>query len=201
VNACPTSTEDTLLGNDAESTLIRKALNGDDKAFRAILERHYPLIYSVVRGIVCNESDAEDVVQDVFVKIFRALPSFRQDALLSTWIYRIARNEALNAREKLRREPVSIEDCGDIAADEGNPESAHGRRTEAANLARLVERLDERQRQAIELRYMAEKSYEEIAEIMNVPLGTVKTHLHRAKLALKQMMTARRAPQKGFGEP
>ncbi len=188
------------MGNDAESTLVRKALDGDEKAFRTILERHYALIYSVVRGIVCNTTDAEDVVQNVFVKIFRALPEFRGDARLSTWIYRIARNEALNAREKRRREPVPIEDCDDIAADEGNPESARGKKADAERVRRLMERLDEKQRQALELRYMAEKSYEEIAEIMDIPLGTVKTHLYRAKCELKRMMTGKRAIEKGFGE-
>jgi len=188
------------LGNDAESTLIKKALDGDERAFRTILERHYTLIYSVVRGIVCNPGDTEDVVQDVFIKIFRALPRFRGDARLSTWIYRIARNEALNAREKRRHMPVPIEDCEEIADDAGNPESSHRRRDAAERLARLMERLDERERQALELRYMADKSYDEIAEIMDVPLGTVKTHLYRAKLALKQMMK-KPLLEKGFGEP
>jgi RNA polymerase sigma-70 factor (ECF subfamily) len=188
------------LGNDAESTLIKKALDGDEKAFRAILERHYALIYSVVRGIVCNANDTEDVVQDVFIKIFRALPGFRGDARLSTWIYRIARNEALNARERRTHEPVPIEDCEDVAAENGNPESAYRAKAAAERLARLMEHLDEDHRLVLELRYMADKSYDEIAHIMDVPLGTVKTHLYRAKLALKQMMTDRRPIEKGFGE-
>lgn len=189
-----------MSGINEESNLIKKALNGDEKAFRAILERHYALIYSVVRGIVCNASDAEDVVQEVFIKIFRALPEFRGDARLSTWIYRIARNEALNAREKHRHEPVPVEDCEEMATDEGNPESAHRRKAAAERVARLMEHLDEKHRLVLELRYMAEKSYDEIAEIMNVPLGTVKTHIYRAKLALKQMMTEKRSLEKGLGE-
>ena len=192
--------EDTFLGNDSQSALVKKALDGDERAFRAILEKHYALIYTVVRGIVSDPNDTEDVVQEVFIKIFKALPGFRGEARLSTWIYRIARNEALNARAKRAHSPVPIEDCENVAVEEGDPESAHRTRAAAEHLSRLMERLDEKPRQALELRYMAEKSYDEIAEIMDIPLGTVKTHIYRAKLALKRMMTDKNALEKGFGE-
>jgi RNA polymerase sigma-70 factor (ECF subfamily) len=149
------------------------------------------------------ESETEDVVQDVFIKVFRALPEFRGESKLSTWIYRIARNEALNAREKRRAHFIPIEDCEHLGTDEGNPEASREKRAAAERLERFMRRLDEKERLALELRYRGEKSYEEIAEIMDIPLGTVKTHIYRAKLSLKRMMTGAGAgsPEKGWGQP
>jgi len=169
--------------------LVRKAREGDEKAFRTLLEDHYTLIYSVVRGVVGPRSETEDIVQEVFIKIFRALGGFRGEARLSTWIYRIARNEAINALQKRRPELVPLEDCDELAACGPDPEAMRRRTVTRERLELLMERLDEPQRVALKLRYMGEKSYEEIADLMEIPLGTVKTHIYRAKLSLKRMMT------------
>jgi RNA polymerase sigma-70 factor (ECF subfamily) len=184
-----------------ERGLVREALAGNERAFRSILEMHYPLIYSVVHGIARERGETDDIVQEVFIKIFRALPVFRGDSKLSTWIYRIARNQALNAIEKRAPVTVPFEDCEDLAAEEDDPEASHGRRVVCEELERLMDRLDERQRIALELRYAGEKSYEEIAEIMDIPLGTVKTYIYRGKLSLRRMMTGARAraAEKGYG--
>jgi RNA polymerase sigma-70 factor (ECF subfamily) len=173
---------------EAERRLIREAIGGNEKAFRAILERHYTLIYSVVRGVLGVSGETEDVVQDVFIKIFRALPDFRGESRLSTWIYRIARNEALNARGRSTRQFVPLDDCADVGTDQGNPETGYRRKVHAEQIERLMQRLDERERVVLELRYRGEKSYEEIAEMMEIPLGTVKTHIYRAKHSLRRMI-------------
>lgn len=187
---------------EAESRLVRQALEGSERAFKTILESNYTLTCSVVRGIMGPTIDVEDVVQEVFIKVFRALPDFRGDSRLSTWIYRIARNEALNARSRRRERTVPIEDCEDLRAEAGNPETSLRRTMAAEHLERLMQRLDEPERLALELRYAGEKTYEEIAEIMGIPLGTVKTHIHRSKLSLKRMMTRSGAAsiEKGRGE-
>jgi len=181
--------------------LVREALAGNERAFRKILEGHYSLIYSVVHGIARERVETDDIVQEVFIKIFRALPHFRGEARLSTWIYRIARNEAINAIEK--RKPISapFEDCEDLAIEEDNPEAAHRKKIAREQIERLMDRLDEKQRIALELRYAGDKSYEEIAEIMEIPLGTVKTHIYRAKLSLRRMMIGAgvEAAEKGYG--
>jgi RNA polymerase sigma-70 factor (ECF subfamily) len=194
--------EELRLRDDRDSGLVREALAGSERAFRKILEQHYGLIYSVVRGVAGQRVETDDCVQEVFIKIFRSLGSFRGEARLSTWIYRIARNEALNAVERRRPQLIPIEDCEELSAADESPETAHHRRITREGLERLIERLDERQRIALELRYMGDKSYEEIAEIMDIPLGTVKTYIHRAKLALKRMMTGAAAEtlEKGIGE-
>jgi RNA polymerase sigma-70 factor (ECF subfamily) len=181
--------------------LVRRAVAGNEKAFRKILEGHYALIYSVVHGLARERGETEDIVQEVFIKIFKALPGFRGEARLSTWIYRIARNEAINALE--RRKPVSVpfEDCEDMAAEADDPETAHGKKVAREGIERLMDRLGEKERLALELRYTGEKSYEEIAEAMDLPLGTVKTHIYRAKLSLRRMMErdGMKAIEKGRG--
>ncbi len=184
-----------------ERELVRKALAGDERAFRKILESHYTLIYSVVRGVAGQRAETEDIVQEVFIKIFRALGDFRGESRLSTWIYRIARNEALNAMDRRSPTVIPIEDCMEFPDSGESPDAALHRRMSRERLERLMERLDENQRVAIELRYVSEKSYEEIAEIMEIPLGTVKTYIHRAKLSLKRMMTGTgaKAFEKGLG--
>jgi len=190
------------LRSDYERELVQKAREGDEKAFRRLLEENYALIYSVVRGVAGRRSETEDIVQEVFIKIFRALGGFRGEARLSTWIYRIARNEAINALEKRRCELVPIEDCEELAACGPDPEAARRRSLACERLELLMERLDEPQRVALRLRYMGEKSYEEIAHAMDIPLGTVKTHIYRAKLSLKRMMTGTgpKAFEKGGGK-
>jgi len=189
------------LKDTGERELVRNALAGDERAFRKILEGHYTLIYSVVRGVAGQRGETDDIVQDVFIKIFRALGDFRGDSQLSTWIYRIARNEALNAIDKRRPQVIPIEDCADLPDAGESPEGSYHRRIGRERLERFMERLDEKQRVAIELRYIGDKSYEEIADIMDIPLGTVKTYIYRAKLSLKRMMTGAgaKAFEKGYG--
>jgi RNA polymerase sigma-70 factor (ECF subfamily) len=189
------------LKDTGERELVRNALAGDERAFRKILEGHYTLIYSVVRGVAGQHGETDDIVQEVFIKIFRALGDFRGDSQLSTWIYRIARNEALNALDKRRPQVIPIEDCEEFPAGDESPEASYHRRIGRERLERFMERLDEKQRVAIELRYIGDKSYEEIAEIMDIPLGTVKTYIYRAKLSLKRMMTGAgaKAFEKGYG--
>jgi|WetSurMetagenome_2_1015567.scaffolds.fasta_scaffold06610_4 RNA polymerase sigma-70 factor, ECF subfamily len=194
--------EELRLKDVDERELVRKAAAGDEQAFRAMLESHYTLIYSVVRGVAGQHGETDDIVQEVFIKIFRAIGDFRGDSRLSTWIYRIARNEALNAIDRRKPQAIPIDDCEELPDAGDNPETSYRRRIGRERLERLLERLDEKQRVAIELRYLGDKSYEEIAEIMAIPLGTVKTHIYRAKLSLKRMMTgsAAKAFEKGFGE-
>jgi RNA polymerase sigma-70 factor (ECF subfamily) len=194
--------EELRLKDNEERELVRQALAGDERAFRKVLESHYTLIYSVVRGVAGQHGETDDIVQEVFIKIFRALGDFRGDSRLSTWIYRIARNEALNAIERRRPQVIPIDDCEELPASGESPETSYRQRVSRERLERLMDRLEEKQRVAIELRYIGDKSYEEIAEIMGIPLGTVKTYIYRAKLSLKRMMTGvgAKAFEKGFGE-
>ena len=142
-------------------------------------------------SILGDRSAAEDAVQDVMIRIWRALPQFRGDASISTWIYSITRNRCLTVLKQRRGEPVSLDD----------PES----REAAANVAAvqprgsdvwsLLHALPVQYRQALTLFYAEERSYEEIARTLDLPLGTVKTHIHRGRKMLAQLYAA--GPPKG----
>lgn len=176
-----------------ESSILERAKAGDERALRSILESHYSLIYAVAHGILQNRSDAEDTVQEIFIKIHRSLPSFRGASNLSTWIYSIARNEALNALSRRVDREISIDECSDIISEAKDPESSLSEEEIARTLERCMQRLDEDQRVAIDLRYRGEKSYEEIAEIMDIPLGSVKTNIYRGKMQLRRMLSRQAA--------
>ena len=142
-----------------------------------------------------RHGEVEDVTQEVFIKIYRKLGTFRGEARLSTWIYRIARNEAINAVSRLRPQFETIDDSIEYVDKARNPEEHHERNRSKALVDELPVSRDERQRVAIELRYMGEKSYQEIAEIMDMPIGTVKTCIHRAKAAMKKSLAVIRSTE------
>jgi RNA polymerase sigma-70 factor, ECF subfamily len=127
---------------------------------------------------------AEDTVQDVMIRIWRALPQFRSDASVSTWIYSITRNRCLTVLKKRgAQQPLSLDDPGvrNMAEQRLEPTAPPAGRPD---VAALLDMLPPHYRQVLTLFYMEEKSYEEIARSLAMPLGTVKTHIHRAKKML-----------------
>ena len=174
------------LTGESDAQLVAKSLQGNEKAFRTLVETHQPMVYAAVRGVLGGRAD---VVQDVFIKVYRALARFRSDAKLSSWIYRIAKNEAIDAYRRTRRTETSIEDM-ELAAPAGaRPDERFRAQEHRQHLDIYMKRLDEKYRMVLELRYMGEKSYAEIGEIMELPAGTVKSYIHRAKAEMKRMMT------------
>ncbi|MCZ6765973.1 MAG: sigma-70 family RNA polymerase sigma factor [bacterium] len=180
----------TLKG-DTDAQLVAKSLDGGGRAFRVLVERHQPLVYSVARGVLGTGEDVDDTVQDIFIKVFQGLSRFRGDSRFSTWIYRIARNEALNAVRKRRSGMDSIDDVELMAPAADRPDEQYRRGDQQRVLDGYMAQLDENHRVVLELRYMGEKSYNEISEIMDVPIGTIKTYIHRAKQELKRKMMTR----------
>ncbi|MBN2071953.1 MAG: RNA polymerase sigma factor [Candidatus Krumholzibacteriota bacterium] len=172
-----------------DNELVKKSLNGSERAFRAIIEKHAPVVYSAVRSVIGNSDDIDDLVQDIFIKIYRGLSRFRGDSRLSTWIYTIARNESFNARGKKRPETVPVDTIDLSGPSNQRPDRVFLARQDSAEIRGLIARLDGKYREVIELRYLAEKSYIEISEIMEIPIGTVKTYLHRARNELKDMFS------------
>jgi len=161
-------------------------LRGDNRAFRVVIEKYTPLVYSVVEGILSSRrSDIEDVLQEVFVKVYVGLPSFKGEAKFSTWLYQIARNTALNAMERFEPPLQPVEDTHHLEAGGASPEDDYQQKRTHEAILQQIDTLDEPYRIVLKLRYMGELSYEEIAGIMDIPMGTVKTYLFRAKAALK----------------
>ena len=179
------------MSNDHERDLIARAARGDARAFRTLIATHHSTAYAVVRAILGPRriDDVDDVMQLVYLKSYQGLASFRGESKFSTWLYQIARREAIDVVSKRTLDSTSIDDVVIPARASDSPDSTLGDRDMKEWIERAMGELDESYRTAIELRYMAEKSYEEIADLMRLPVGTVKTYVHRGKLELKRIMS------------
>jgi RNA polymerase sigma-70 factor (ECF subfamily) len=155
-----------------------------DEAFALLLPAFRRKVFGLAYSFFRNREAAEDVTQDVLIKVWRALPGFDGRASLSTWIYTIARNTSLSAL-RARRPQVSLSDPEVMDAVETiDPVSSAEAMADRAALLRLIDRLPTKQRQVIMLFYMEDQSYEEVATMLAMPVGTVKTLLHRARARL-----------------
>ena len=184
---------------DPEQHLIQRAQKGDPEAFATLVTEHQRYVYNLALRVLKNEEEALDLAQETFVRAWTALPNFRGQSKFRTWLYRIVTNLCYNRLPNLRR---SLNELGDdviaelpeteIAFD--NP--AHGleSRELRSYLHQAIDRLDENYRLLISLRYQSELSYEEIATMLNLPLGTVKTGLFRAKEQLRRALERYQEP-------
>lgn len=179
------------MSNQQDRELVARALGGDARAFRDLVGQHHATAYAVVRAILGARrfDDVDDVMQLVYLKAYQGLASFRGEAKFSTWLYQIARREALDVVAKKRIDSTSIDEIEIAARADASPDAVTDERDTREMMERAMGELDESYRTAIELRYMAEKSYEEIAELMRLPVGTVKTYVHRGKLELKKILS------------
>ena len=155
-----------------------------DEAIALLLPAFRRKVFGLAYSFLRDREAAEDVTQDVFIKVWRALPGFDGRASLSTWIYTIARNASLSAL-RARRPQYSLSDPEVMdAVDAIDTAASADALVERAALLRLVDQLPTKQRQVIMLFYMEEQSHEEVATMLAMPVGTVKTLLHRARARL-----------------
>lgn len=180
----------------ADSELVSRFQGGERQAFDGIVLRYQVRIYSLCLRWLGEPEVAEEVAQDVFVALFRSLPTFRGESSLSTFVFRIAVNHCKNKRLYRHRRAHGRHDAlGPSAEDEDAPErdvpdetAATDRGTVQGEAARLVTRalaeLDEDHRQVLVLRDVDDLSYEEIADLLGLPRGTVKSRIHRARAEL-----------------
>jgi len=188
--------------DDDEAGLLARARAGDRVAFEGLVERHLSQVWGVVWRIVRHTQDAEDVVQDTFLTAWRSLGDFREEAALSTWLHRIAVTRALHhverASERMRRASRSIDDeetgpAALIALEGGRSRAAAEsplRQLESkellARLQRCLDKLPPAWRAVLALRDVDALAYDEIARVLEVALGTVRSRLARARMALKE---------------
>ena len=183
---------------DDETDLVRKARDGDRRAFDRLVELHLPQVWATVWRVLRHREDTEDVVQEVFITAHRALSGFRGDARFSTWLHRIAVTRALNhverAEEKLRRasDPIDPEAVDGPRAI-GTPLGALEAKELMRRLADCLEKLPAAWRVVLALRDAEENTYEHIAETLHVELGTVRSRLARARESLKDCVEGRAA--------
>jgi RNA polymerase sigma-70 factor (ECF subfamily) len=169
----------------SEAELIQRAKQNDGDAFAALVRRHEALVYSLALRFMGNPVAAEDAAQESLLKAFRLLKGFRGRSRFSTWLYRVTCNVCLTelARCKRRGEvPLKLEHL------EPSREPDHGQRDMNALVRRCVTQLSERYATILTLYYFEESSYEDIAEAMDIPMGTLKTWMHRARKELRNLV-------------
>jgi len=177
--------------------LVESALAGNEKAFAKLMSRYKDAIYFMLLKMVNNKNDAEDLTLEAFGKAFKNLQQYSPNYAFSTWLFKIATNNCIDFLRKRRGVYVSIEnnqENGDLdppiklRSADPNPEEKMIRIQKAILMRRIVHRLKPRYRILVELRYFREYSYEEIAEELKLPLGTVKAQLFRAREMLFKMI-------------
>jgi RNA polymerase sigma-70 factor, ECF subfamily len=180
-----------------EQDLIERCRGGDRRAFADLVDRYKTMVFTLVDRMIGDKAPVEDLAQEVFVRVYQGLSGFHGDARLSTWIYRIAYNVCAAELERAqhRVEFVSIDLEGDeerarldLQDDRQDPEVMLSRLNVSSTIQKLLDRLPARSKAILSLYYLQELTYEEIGAVMALPLGTVKTHLHRAKQALRDMI-------------
>ena len=172
------------------------AVKGDEKAYSELTQKYQKPLYFHVRKMIRNPDFAEDLVQDIFLKAFKSLKNYKNDYAFSTWLYRIATNHTIDYLRKIKLETLSIhaDDSDDThatiqLADEDSFTDEPMIRLERKNkVHEAIDQLPEKYREVILKRHIEEKSYQEIAEEMDIPLGTVKAHIFRARELLYKYM-------------
>ncbi len=159
-----------------------------EEAFERLVPAYRRRVFGLAYSLLRERGAAEDAAQEVFVKLWQALPKYDGRARLSTWIYAITRNTAISALRG-RRHAISMSDPAVFAEAESRGAKADTGAPDAA-LWRQVEALPEKQRQAVILYYQDERPVGEVAEMMGLPVNTVKTHLHRARASLAAALAA-----------
>ena len=186
--------------SELERSLLRRLRDRDERAFRELLELHRDRVYNITFRMLGNRAEAEDVAQEVFISVFKTIDQFREESKFSTWLYRVAVNHCKNRIKYLARRHDRDRD----ELDE-NSQSANGailgapvraaqpdRALEGAQMEKLLQEaignLDDDHRIVVVLRDVEDLSIEEICDITGLPDGTVKSRLHRARLALRKKL-------------
>ena len=201
------SLEKAAIGEDERLTNALRA--GSEEAYESLVSRFQLPVYNLIYRLMSNPGDAADVVQEVFLKVFRNIGSFRNQSSLKTWIYRIGVNEAYNYRRwhfRHRRKEVVLEDdregglnYNDTVPDSGRSPFDYALDSEKHVLIeQALSQINPAFRAAVVLRDIEDLSYEEIAEILEVSLGTVKSRIMRGREAMRRQLEGRLEPEPAF---
>jgi RNA polymerase sigma-70 factor, ECF subfamily len=186
--------------SELERSLLRRLRDRDERAFRELLDGHRDRVYNITYRMLGNRAEAEDVAQEVFITVFKTIDTFREESKFSTWLYRVTVNHCKNrikylARRHDRDKDELDEMSGGVnGATLGAPVRAAqpDRALEGTQMEMLLREailtLDEEHREVVVLRDIEDLSIEEICEITKLPDGTVKSRLHRARLALRKKL-------------
>ncbi len=186
---------------ESEQALVNLALGGDQKAYKALFEMHRQAIFHITVKIVRNPDEANDLVQETFIKAFGSLKTYDHNYRFSTWLYKIAANSSIDFLRKRKIDSLSLDKP--IATADGdvqmeipdntyNPEQDLHNRERSGGIEDAIESLPEKYKEVIVLRHKEDRSYEEIASMLKVPVGTVKARIFRARELLKKKLKSLR---------
>ena len=169
-----------------DQEILQRFRSGDrELAFQQLVEAHGKNVYNIALFTLNDDSLAEDAAQDAFIRIYRGLETFRGQAKLSSWVYRIVKNVCYGYLKKRPLVPLDDSDDQSLTKDANpGPEEAYLAGEKHRAVRQAVDQLPRQQKMAIILYYFHQRSYEEVAGIMEQPLGTIKSHIHRAKVIL-----------------
>ena len=180
-----------------DSQLIYKAKSGDENALQELLSKYKIAVYNLIYRMVKDKQEAEDLTQETFIKTFKSLPSFNEDYAFSTWIFKIATNNCIDFFRKRKLKTYSIDKpikykTSEIQQDHPDPDLNAEKNLLAKERSELIKEaigsLPKKYNEAIVLRHRQEKSYEEISEMLYLPLGTVKARIFRAREMLNKAL-------------
>ncbi len=184
---------------DRDTISIEQALKGDQKAYRELTERHQMAIFHIVYKIVRDKETANDLVQETFMKAFTSLATYRSEYRFSTWLYKIAANSSIDFLRKKRIKALSLDraindESGsremDVPDYSYHPGRDLERKEQRFSIKEAISSLPDKYREVIIYRHQDDKSYEEIADLLDIPLGTVKARIFRARELLKKKLKA-----------
>ena len=195
----------------SEEQLIRRAQQGDNGAFEELLLLHQKKVYNLCLRMSANTDDALDLSQEAFIRAWRSLGQYQFEASFSTWLFRLTSNICIDfLRRKKRRQETSLTESYDDS-DEGaelsvpdmqpSPEQQAMTNETKIELARVMERLSPEHREILQLRVIENLQYEQIADILGVRVGTVKSRLARARLSLRKILEDRNYFDSASSEP
>ncbi len=171
-----------------DKELIQEALKGKQLAYEKLMERYYDSIYVMTLRIVGNMTDAEELAQETFTKAFAKLSQYNDKYAFGSWLFGIASNASIDFLRKKKYLEVTLEEEQNSESLQPNPEEHLIQKQDVKALRNKIEELKENYRRLLELRYFEEYTYEEISQELSLPMGTVKTQLHRAKSQLMKSM-------------
>jgi RNA polymerase sigma-70 factor (ECF subfamily) len=183
---------------EVDQQLVERAQRGDKRAFELLVEKYQRKLARLLSRLIRDPGEVEDVTQEAFIKAYRALPSFRGDSAFYTWLYRIGINTAKNYLVAMgRRAPTSTDveaeeaegqEGGELLRDINTPDSLLLSKEIGDTVNAAIESLPEELRSAIQLRELDGMSYEEIAKLMDCPIGTVRSRIFRAREAIAERL-------------
>lgn len=176
---------------ERDEDLVARYLAGDERAFSLLVERHQTRVFNVALRVLGDPEDARDATQDAFMSVLRKLSQFRGESAFTTWLHRVTVNSCYDILRKRRRQPMLrlVADEDDPMPETGPPVPDHAEATvDSIDVSRALQLIPEEYRVTLVLADVQDLPYEEIARVLDVPVGTVKSRVHRGRIALARAM-------------